>query len=450
MIHESSLAERLALDPAARRDFFRGLDAEELGQLEKDWRFWGRPEQQPPPGAWQTWLLLTGRGWGKSATLGAWANLRAGAQPGACGGIVARTAADVRDVLVPAIIAWAKPRNPCLYLHHSRTIRWANGARALCFSSEQPNQIRGPNLSWAIGDELATWKQIKDELGGTAWDNLQYATRKSSAGIEPQIVVATTPRPLDLIRKLTTDTYAVLTRGRMEENQANLSAPVVDMLRARYGGTRLGRQELDGELLDRYEGAIVSPEMIAAARIPCADPAEALRAIRRVRGGVGIDPAGSVTNRSDKTGIVPAFTDDSRPPHLYVLPPSTGRYSPRGWALKAEHERARWDLEFIVVERYGGDLAREVMLGAGVAGKLYDVAAAQGKHVRFEPLGGLYEQGRVHHVGPPEAFAELEDQVCAFTPEAYQGETSPDSADALVWVAHRLGLFRAAREIRVS
>ena len=435
-----SAAERVARSgDQGVETFLRHLSTREQDQLAHTWReWWARPEQVEPPGSWRVWALITGRGWGKNRTISEWVHEQAEKQPGSHGGLVARTTSDVRDTVIlsiSGIINTQKPWNPVEYYPSTRLLTWANGTTALTFSSEEPAQLRGPNLNWAVADEWATWKKIQDKNGGTAWTNLQLATRVvGPRGVEPRILLATTPRPIaDLIKLLERDNVAV-TRGTMHDNASNLSQSFIDDIEDQYAGTRLGRQEIDGEILPVFEGALVTQDMINAARLPSIPPS-----VQLTRGGVGVDPAVSVTERSDNTGIVPASLGADG--HLYVFPPRSGKFTPDGWARRVVETRDAHSLDFIVAERnQGGDLVRHTIRTVEPNAMVYDVVAKKGKHVRFEPVAALYEQGKIHHVGDPRMFAKLEEQVCSFTEVGYEGNDSPDDADALVWVAYKLAV----------
>jgi phage terminase large subunit-like protein len=392
--------------------------------------------------------MLTGRGWGKNKSISEWTHYKADSMPGSHGGLVARTTADVRDTVVlgmSGILATQKPWNPVEYFPSTRLLVWANGTTAHTFSSEEPAQLRGPNLHWAAGDEWATWKKVADEMGGTAMSNLEMATRvRGPHGEEPRIALGTTPRPSKTMRALVKDKRRVyVTRGTMYDNEANLAPGFVHSIEARYGGTRLGRQEIRGALLELVDGALVQQEWIDETRLDRVPPHVELD-----RGGVGVDPAGSTKDEADETGIVPAGLGDDG--HLYVFPPASDRFTPKAWAEKACDVRDAYEFDDIVAEvNYGGDMVVHTIHSVHPSARVLKVNACRGKHVRFEPLSVWYEQRKVHHVGPPEAFVKLEDQVTSFTNEKYEGEESPNDADALVWIAKHLGIGGLVREIRV-
>jgi len=260
--------------------------------LEASWPAQARPNQLPPPGDWNTWLLLAGRGFGKTRTLGQWANDQANSGLVSRVAIVAATAADARDVLIEGesgilacAPAWARPS----YESSRRRVTWPNGAIGTLYSAEEPDRLRGPQHDAAICDELGSWPHET-----MTWDMLQFGLR---LGVRPRAVVATTPRPTKLIRQLIADPNCVVTRGSSYENRANLAPAFFDSIVRRYEGTRLGRQELDGEVLEDVEGALWSRDQLDQCRRERA-PAELVRIV------VAIDPAATSGEDADETGII--------------------------------------------------------------------------------------------------------------------------------------------------
>jgi phage terminase large subunit-like protein len=294
-------------------------------------------------------------------------------------------------------------------------VYFANGSRAQCFSGDKPDQLRGPQFTRAWVDELAKLRYARE-----TWDNLEMAVR---LGEDPRIVVTTTPRPLALIRELDLDPDSVVTTGHTLDNRANLPDKTLARLVRRYEGTSKGRQELAGEILEEVEGAIVTRAMIEEGRL--ADVPEDLGRIV-----IGIDPASTSGEDADETGIVAcgrAGRDG------YVLYDVSCRASPLGWARRAVDLYHRLGADLVVAEvNNGGEMVEAVIRQVDANVPTRTVHASRGKHVRFEPVGALYEQGRIHHVG---GFPELEDQVVAFTHAGWEGEpeASPDRADAAVW-----------------
>ena len=381
-------------------------------RLLRDWSVWGRRDQQPPPGAWRTWLILAGRGWGKSRTGAEWVRAMATSGRARRVALVARTAADVRDVLVEGesgILAIHRADERPTWEPSRRRLTWPNGAIATTYSAEEPDQLRGPQHDAAWCDELAAWRYAD------AWDQLQLGLR---LGTDPRVVVTTTPRPTPLVRALAIAATTHVTRGRTRDNARNLAPGVVDALAARYGSTRLGRQELDGEILDDAPGALWKLAQFDAARVDAAPD------LRRVV--VAIDPAVTAHEGSDETGIVVAGIGlDGR---VYVLEDLSGTYPAEQWARRAVEAFRRHRADRIVCEvNNGGDLVEGTLRAVDRSVPVKQVRATRGKALRAEPVAALYEQGRVSHVG---ALSRLEDQCASWDPAG--DHRSPDRLDALV------------------
>lgn len=398
------------------------MTPDEARYLLYDWSFWARPKQLPPAWEWRIWLLLAGRGFGKTRTITEWARARAKQMPGSRGAVVAATAADARDVLVEGesgILAvspdWFKPH----YEPSKRRLTWPNGTVATIFSADEPDRLRGPQHHWALCDELAAWRYPD------AWDMLMMGLR---LGDDPRCVVATTPRPTPLIRELIADESVAVTRGSTYENRGNLAPAFFQQIIKKYEGTRLGRQELLAELLLDVPGALWTRETLEKYRKRNHPPL--------VRVVVAIDPAASANEASNETGIIVAGVDSNG--HGYVVDDLTLKGSPAQWGETAVLAFDHYHADRIVGEtNNGGDMVEHVVRTA--AEKLYrdgkrgnkevsfkQVRASRGKHTRAEPVAALDEQGRIHHVG---MFAQLEDQLCTWVP----GEDSPDRLDARVW-----------------
>lgn len=414
-----------------------GLDPEEVAKAERFYQ-WGpsptfkgraRPDQLPPPGDWQNWLILAGRGWGKTRTGAEW--IRAEVMSGRAGRIalIGETAADVRDVMVEGpsgILKISKPwggEKP-IYEPSKRRLTWPNGAVATLFNATEPDQLRGPAFDLAWSDELAKWSYAQE-----TWDQLQFGLREGS---RPRQLITTTPRPIPLVRALMKDPSTVVTRGRTLDNAANLAPPFLKTVVDRYGGTRLGRQELDAEILDDVPGALWTRAMLDANRISDSEKPNLQRVV------VAVDPSGSGGDEdgADDIGIVVAGRGING--LAYVLADYTCSLSPEGWGRRAVEAYRRYSADRIVAERnFGGAMVEHVIRVADRTVSYKEVTASRGKVVRAEPIAALYEQGRVKHVG---ALPQLEDQQCAFTGTGYVGEGSPDRADALVWAITELML----------
>lgn len=372
-----------------------------------------RPEQKLPDGDWLIWLVMAGRGFGKTRTGAEQVVDWAVEEPGDYF-VCAPTFRDMRAVCVegPSGVLQVLRRRALGHEWNLTTtqIAMANGSRLYCGSADEPDRWRGYNFRGGWGDEAAAWRRPE------TFTQLRLATRM---GARPRIVLTTTPKPTALIRDLASrdDGTVHITRGRMLDNVENLSDAAVAELLHTYGGTRLGRQELDGELLLDSPGALWSLAGIEAARV--AD----VPALDRVV--VAVDPAVTSGEDSDLTGIVAVGRAGDQ---LYVLADASGRYSPDGWARVAVDLAAEWQADRVVAEvNNGGDLVERVLRQVDRDLPYRAVHASRGKRVRAEPVAALYEQGRVHHVG---CFAELEDQLCGWTPDA---PGSPDRMDALVW-----------------
>ena len=407
------------LSPASQRRFLDALTDEETAMLEYDWDFWARPEQRWPAGLWRIWLVLTGRGWGKTRT-GA-ETIREAIEKGGYGRInlVGATAADVRDVMIEGesgILAISPPWNRPKYEPSKRRLTWPNGAVALCFSADEPDRLRGPQCDFAWCDELAACRRPD------AWNQLMFGLR---LGRDPRCIVTTTPKPTQIIRELVKAETTHVTRGTTYENRDNLAGAFFDQIIRKYEGTRLGRQELLAEILEDTPGALWTWEMIGAARLPDLTEVPAMKRIV-----VAVDPAVSNTETSDETGIlVCGLGEDGRG---YVLCDASGKYSPDGWARRALGLYYEYRADRIIAERNnGGDMVENVIRTADASASVKTVWASRGKTTRAEPVTALYEQGRISHAGE---FPELEDQLTGWTP----GMKSPDRLDALVWALTEL------------
>ncbi len=398
----------------------------ELAALQYAWEVNARPSQIPPDGPWLVWLLLAGRGFGKSRTGAEWCRAKANAMPGSHGALVAPTAADARDVMVKTLLGCSPP-GEVDYEPSKRALTWSNGTTATLYTAEEPDRLRGPQHAWAWCDELAAWPYADE-----AWDMLQMTMR---LGDQPQVCVSTTPRPIPLVRRLIADSATVITRGSTYDNAANLSPAFLAAVRERYEGTRLGRQELYAEILDDVPGALWTREMLEASRRK-ASPVGFRRVV------VAVDPSGGHDVENDEQGIIVAALGQDG--HAYVLEDCTCKLTPEGWGrvtveafLKHKADRILWERNF------GGEMVEHVITTSarnrGVVVSTREVKASRGKVVRAEPVAALYEQGKVHHVG---AFPQLEDQLCLFTPSG-EFDKSPDRADALVWALTDLMLGEA-------
>ncbi len=426
--------------------FLSGLSGRALAALPWMFDFWALPHQLPPAGDWRTWLILGGRGAGKTRAGAEWVRAEVeGARPDAPGrarrvALVGETADQAREVMVfgdSGILACSPPDRRPVWEAVRRRLVWPNGAVAQLFSAHEPESLRGPQFDAAWVDELAKWKK-----GGDAWDMLQFALR---LGERPRQVVTTTPRNVAVLKALIAAPSTVVTRAPTEANRAHLAASFLEEVRARYGGTRLGRQELEGLLLEEAEGALWTAARIEACRV------EAVPRLSRVV--VAVDPPVSGHDGSDECGIVVAGVLAEGPPQAwraYVLEDASVRgASPAEWARAAIAAADRHGAERLVAEvNQGGDLVESVIRQMDALVPFRAVRAARGKAARAEPVAALYEQGRVAHL---RGLGLLEDQMCRMTLRGYEGRGSPDRLDALVWALTELmiGPAQAWRRPRV-
>lgn len=378
-----------------------------------DWPRQARPAQLPPPGDWRIWLIIAGRGFGKSRAGAEW--VRASVRDYPLVNIIGATADDARDIMIEGesgILAICPDRERPEYLPSKRRLEWPNGARSLVFTADEPERLRGKQHMRLWGDEIAAWRYP---------DALDQAMLGLRLGADPRAVLTTTPKPLPFLKRLLAQPTTTVTRGTTYENAANLAPAFLDQIISRYEGTRLGRQELQAELLNDVPGALWTPAMFEPRR-PAPD-------LRRVV--VAIDPAASANEDSDETGIVVAGQGiDGR---YYVFADRSCRLSPDGWARRAVAAFDEFQADRIVAEvNNGGDMVLATLKTVRPAIPATAVHASRGKAIRAEPIAALYEQGRVSHV---EAFETLEDQLCSWTPESGQ---SPDRLDALVWALTEL------------
>ncbi|WP_425229243.1 DNA-packaging protein [Sphingomonas sp.] len=388
-----------------------------------DWRGWAMPGQAPPDGAWRVWLLRGGRGFGKTHSGAAWVVAQARATPKLRIALLAASLDEARAVMVEGesgLLNLAASAERPQWLRDNGELRFTNGSIATIYSAAAPDKLRGPQHHYAWCDELAKWR-----YGNAAWDNLMMGLR---LGTHPQVVVTTTPRPTALVRRVMALPDCVQTRGSTHDN-LYLPGSVVAALEADYGGTRLGRQELDGELLEDHEGALWTRAMLDR----CVDAD--VPVLRRVI--VAVDPPASTGG--DACGIVAAGVDADG--IAWVLEDASVQgASPGGWARAVAGCAARAGADRVVAEaNQGGDMVTHVLRGADAGLPVKLVHASRGKLARAEPVAHLYEREQVRHAG---AFPELCDELCGMVVGGvYAGPgRSPDRADALVWALTELCL----------
>ncbi|MCZ8186532.1 MAG: terminase family protein [Beijerinckiaceae bacterium] len=425
------------------RTLLEGLGPDALARFLADWPLFARPDQLPPEaaqggGPWSTWLVLGGRGAGKTRTGAEWVRGLALGLPPFAGrpagriAIVAETLQDLREVMVEGVsglLAIHPPAERPLWLASRRRLEWPNGAVAQGFSAEDPESLRGPQFEAAWCDELAKWNQAE-----ATFDMLQFGLR---LGDWPRQVITTTPRPTRLLKRLAADPRSAVSRAATRANAAHLAPHFLATIVGRYAGTALGRQELEGEFVEERPDALFRREAIEAARV------EAAEDCRRIV--VAVDPpAGGV--RGGRCGIVAAGLAASG--LAYVLEDaSLERATPEAWAGRAIAVYRRLEADALLVEiNQGGEMVRSVLATIDPAVPVTMLRARRGKHARAEPVAALYAQGRVRHAG---AFPALEEEMTMFGPDGLPGGRSPDRLDALVWALTHLCLQGEAAAPRI-
>ncbi len=421
------------------------IGPENFERLITDWPLWARHDQLPGAvvsaiAKWKTWVVLGGRGAGKTLTGAQWIRYQAlGRKPIADSpatriALVGPTLGEARAVMVEGIsglLAVHADHERPQYLSSQNKLIWPNGAVGQIFSAQEPDSLRGPQFDVAWCDELAKWSNLKQ-----TWDMLQFGLR---LGDHPRAVVTTTPRPVKLLKQLLADPGTLVTRASTHDNAGFLAPSFIAEVEKQYGGTRLGRQEIAGELIDDNPDALFQRELIEQMRVRKTPPL--------VRIVVAVDPPVTSKNSSNACGIIcVGLGQDGR---AYVLDDATvQRAKPTFWARKAiavYHARAA---DRLVVEvNQGGEMVSTILAEVDASVAVKPVHASRGKHLRAEPVAALYEQHRVSHVGP---FPALEDEMCAFEQRVATGRKSPDRVDALVWALHELLLARKSGNPRVS
>jgi phage terminase large subunit-like protein len=422
--------------PTLQESFLQSLDDAALRALPWLFEVWAMPHQLPPAGDWRAWVCLGGRGAGKTRAGAEWVRGRAeGARPrdpGACRRIalIGETYDQARDIMVmgeSGILAVSPPdRRPVWQASHRRLV-WPNGAEAQCFSATDPEALRGPQFDAAWADELGKWTQAQ-----AAWDQLQFALR---LGTRPQVAVTTTPRNQPVLRALLARPSTVVTHAPTRANRAWLAPGFLAEIEARYGGTRLGRQELDGELIEEVEGGLFPRAVMDRVRLPSAPP------LGRVV--VAVDPS---AGGGDLCGIVAVGAQTEGPPgewRAVVLEDASLHAAlPGDWARAVVALARRHGAERVVAEvNQGGDMVAATLRMVDPLLRVTQVRATRSKAERALPVATLYEQGRVRHLP---GLAALEDQLSRMTASGYAGTGSPDRVDALVWAVHALMIEPAA------
>ncbi|MCK0196359.1 terminase family protein [Ancylobacter sp. 6x-1] len=425
-------------------ELIAGLDPGTVEWLLHCWALLGRPLQKPPRSAadgrdWTTWLLLGGRGAGKTRAGAEWVRGLVLGDPSvtarACGRIalVAESFGDLREVMVEGVsgLMAVHPRHERPRWEPTRRrLEWPNGAVAHGFSADDPESLRGPQFDAAWCDELAKWRYAE-----AAFDMLQFGLRLGTA---PRQMVTTTPRPTTLVRRLLADPRCAVTRISTAENAVHLAPTFLETVVGRYAGTRLGRQELNGELVEDRPDALWSRASIEAGRIAEAPP------LARIV--VAVDPPASSRKGADACGIVAAGLDREGIVHVLADESAQG-LTPAAWGARTLALHHRLEADRIVVEvNQGGEMVRTILATLDSSVPVTEVRATRGKWLRAEPVAALYERGRVRHAG---AFPALEDEMCDFASDGLSGGRSPDRLDALVWAVTALALGKDEPRPRV-
>jgi phage terminase large subunit-like protein len=413
--------------------YLDSLDHEERQALDGWWEAFAHRHQQPPAGDWTSWLLLGGRGAGKTRAGALWVKsvVQAGSALAPIA-LVGETEHEVREVMIEGVsglLAAHAPQERPAWIPSRRRVEWPNGAYAQAFSAEDPESLRGPQFAAAWLDELAKWKHAE-----ATFDMLQFGLR---LGDRPRQVITTTPRPIALIKRLIADPTTVVTRAATHANAYHLAPAFLSTVVARYQGTQLGRQELDGEIVEERADALWSRATIENCRV--AEPPQLYRIV------VAVDPPASSGRGADACGLVAAgIAEDGK---IYVIADETAAgLTPAGWSRKAIALWRRLSADALVVEvNQGGEMVRAVIGEADANVPVMLVRAKKGKWLRAEPVAALYEQGRVKHAG---VFAALEDEMCDFALDGLSSGRSPDRLDAMVWAVTALS-FGARGEPRV-
>lgn len=423
-------------------DFLKGLSDNALKALPWIFDFWAMPHQLPPEGAWKTWVIMGGRGAGKTRAGAEWVRAEVeGATPLAPGrssrvALVGETIDQVRDVMImgeSGILACSPPDRRPVWEAGRKRLVWPNGATAQVYSAHDPDSLRGPQFDAAWADELAKWPKAQ-----ATWDMLQFALR---LGENPRQVVTTTPQNVGVLKAILKNPSTVMTHAPTAANRANLAASFLEEVYARYAGTRQGVQELEGRLVEDLEGALWTVEMIDACRLMGEVPV-----LDRVV--VAVDPPVTGGPKSDSCGIVVAGVVMSGPPQNWravVLEDATIKGSPQQWAAAAIAAMDRHNADRLVAEvNQGGELVTQMIRSVDPLVPIRTVTATRGKHLRAEPVAALYEQGRVLH---RPGLARLEEQMGQMTQSGWRGDGSPDRLDALVWALTEL-ILEPARSFR--
>ena len=427
MRHERAMLK--AASEGRQRAVLSKLSAHDALALDADFETWAHRNQLPPNGeGWRVWLMMAGRGFGKTRAGAEWIFRLASGKADLRIALAGASIADARSIMIEGVSGLLsvarRYRRRLTWEPSLGRLKWPNGSQAQLFSGDHADGFRGPEHDFAWCDELAKWRE-----GEEAWMNLQFGLRR---GQRPRALVTTTPRPIPLLHRIEEDPSTITTRGRTSDN-INLDEKVIEVLTATYGGTRIGHQELDGELLKNLDGALWSQELVERCR------SDAPGSFDRIV--VGVDPPAGAGESSDACGIVVAGSTDNS---LYVLEDATVRgLSPEGWASRVAAAAARWDTGLVVAEaNNGGAMVESVLKAADFGLKVRLVHATRGKSARAEPIAFKFETGKAWFAGDfPELEAELGGMIAG---GGYEGPgRSPDRADAMVWAMTALSETRS-------
>jgi phage terminase large subunit-like protein len=451
-----SLKQKLGKLPPAEREAALRFMAEQADcsldelatALLSDWGFHGRPEQQPPPGNWKIWLVMTGRRWGKTRTAAEWIHKRVNSLPksaGSTGGLLQRTSSDLRDIMIEGpsgLLATAKPGFPVKYEPSKKKVSFHNGYVMNCYSAEEPDALRGPTLSTLWADEFASLKTVTGIDGLTAFDNALFALSAPVPGDRPRGIITTTPRRVKSVKKILAEASArprdfAVTHGSLMDNVDNLDPTSVQELLTKFAGTSLGSQELDGILTTDLEGAPFKSSVFNATRIDDPDDVPSLSktviAVDPSTGdGTGDECGISVVGIS--AGLFPTtfehkgLTVVRNLRHIYILEDASIAGPPDMWAARVAAKADEYGTTTVVAEgNQGGQMVKTTIRSADPGLKVKVVNARVGKEARAEPVAALFAQGRAHLVGEQ---PEMEDQA---TTHVAGAKDSPDRMDAMVW-----------------
>jgi phage terminase large subunit-like protein len=399
----------LLLQPSSWTPSLKSEFAEEIRYR---WTLNARPSQLIPSGDWTVWLVKTGRGWGKTRAGAETVRIWKDQYPIIT--FIGATAADARDIMVEGesgILKISPPWDMPKYEPSKRRISWKNGSYALIFTADEPDRLRGFQSYAGWCDELAAWR-----YGQETWDMFMMGLR---LGTHPRVIATTTPRPTAMIKDLIKDPSTVVTSGSTYENLKNLAPAFLNTIIKKYEGTRLGRQELNAEILEDIEGALWTMKLIDQARVKSAP--------ELIRLGIAIDPSVTSNKDSDECGIMIGGMDSKG--EIYITEDLSGIFSPLNWAGRAIDAYHKHRADRIVAEtNNGGDLVETVIHQIDKNVAYTGVWASRGKVTRAEPVQAMYEQQRIHHVG---SLPKLEDEMCTWIPK--EGK-SPNRVDALVWL----------------